>query len=131
MKIFWKLIIVLSILSQSLGAVWPQPQAFSGGSQATILKSSDFKFQITSNRSSSILEKAFKRYFSLIFGSSLSGSLPSTVRDSQLTVLNVDYSDTSEEFQFGVDESYSLSIDQTSTALLKVLFKFFLFLKII
>eukprot|EP00762_Andalucia_godoyi_P001737 ANDGO_07044.mRNA.1 hypothetical protein len=94
---------LLVIAGVAYGSVWPQPQSMRPGSSSVTVDPSQFSFSTTSK--SQILQKAFARYATLFFPAK-------TARSPQgsLVSVAVQVDSDDENLQFGVDESYSISV---------------------
>merc|ERR1712137_746356 len=106
-------LLTISVLCVNGYYVWPKPSTISQGAGSVGINPSSLT--ITTNSSSSILQRAITRYQkNLIFpmGVSVSSS-PEPVTFTQLTINVVS---SSEDLQLGVDESYSLSIASGATS---------------
>merc|ERR1712137_290867 len=106
-------LLTISVLCVNGYYVWPKPSTISQGAGSVGINPSSLT--ITTNSSSSILQRAITRYQkNLIFpmGVSVSSS-PEPVTFTQLTINVVS---SSEDLQLGVDESYSLPIASGATS---------------
>merc|ERR1712137_1228073 len=106
-------LLTISVLCVNGYYVWPKPSTISQGAGSVGINPSSLT--ITTNSSSSILQRAITRYQkNLIFpmGVSVSSS-PEPVTFTQLTINVVS---SSEDLQLDVDESYSLSIASGATS---------------
>eukprot|EP01089_Gocevia_fonbrunei_P012682 TRINITY_DN3066_c0_g1_i2.p1 TRINITY_DN3066_c0_g1~~TRINITY_DN3066_c0_g1_i2.p1 ORF type:complete len:301 (-),score=57.50 TRINITY_DN3066_c0_g1_i2:626-1528(-) len=102
MKHFLCLALLLCIGLPFALSIWPQPVSVLVENYAQISPS---KFTVTSSSSSAIVSRAIGRYNKLYF------PFPANSTTFGSVSIQIHVTNSSEELQFGVDESYSLSIN--------------------
>lgn len=105
------------LMINGVAGVWPQPIDMRVGQQAATINPSSFSIRTTS--SSQILHKAIQRYQQQLFFP-FSGTIDakSAMIATQVQTLTVTVSSDSEILQFGVDESYNITVTNTGAATL-------------
>jgi hexosaminidase len=103
----------MASLAQSTTMVFPLPQKMTAGATAASISPSSFKIITTST--SQILAGAITRYQQLIFPFH---PLEPNDKATSISTLKVVVTSDNEVLQFGVDEHYSLTIDESDTSLL-------------
>lgn len=88
--------------------LWPQPVSFQSGAEILGLEANNFQFK--ANVANEILEKAFQRYKTIIFGKNPSKWTKSFSSNNNVIQLMVNVKHPSIPLQFGVNEAYVLNI---------------------
>lgn len=104
LQVIWtQLFSILGPTPAQLPRLWPLPQQYSFGTQIVLLST---PFTFSTNINSRILNASIDHYQNIIFAQDYNQALPGMIKELSITVQTTD-----ESLQFGVDESYSLSID--------------------
>nr|XP_046251403.1 beta-hexosaminidase subunit alpha isoform X2 [Scatophagus argus] len=115
-KLYLPLLIILQFVLQTVEGVWPLPQAITSSAERYSLNSQAFYFgygrQSAAQPGCSVLDAAFKRYFSLIFPDHTSANGALRFSDSKPFTLDisVDHDDCESYPNEESSERYSLNV---------------------
>lgn len=115
LNVYLLLSIVLQVGPHMVDGVWPLPQTFTSSSERYPLKSQAFYFvygrQSAAQQGCSVLDAAFKRYFTLIFPDYTSGNDVLRFSDKPFTVeISVDHDDCESYPNEDSSERYNLTV---------------------
>jgi len=108
---FWALALVLlcpEVAGASWPNVWPKPWHEASANATLLICPNRFEFECCACETSALLSAAILRYQKLLF---LWGEGAACNASQSLTDIAVEVKDLSEDLQFGVDESYELTVD--------------------
>jgi len=111
------LIALTTVHCQQAPGLWPLPQQYTFGDQILSLTPSNFQF-VTTGFSNEVLERAFARYFQIIFAFGRNSNEDLKEKKVLVTRLEVKIRQSDVALKLGMDESYALSVDANGLSLL-------------
>lgn len=89
--------------------VWPQPAVITYSDNTSLPLSQNFDF-VSAGPSSPIVEEAFSRYKSILGNNTRNTGMPASMAPMELQSLSVSVVEVTAPLDFGVNESYTLTI---------------------